>query len=215
MEIEKDLQEGAMAKNVKDKRLREKSTEARRRLIVETAAECFIDKGFHQTSIRDIASRAGISLGNLYNHFSSKADLIAEIAALEADETIAIEAGLAGTGDPVAILDRFVKDFFAYVSKPENTVLAAEILAEAVRNPAIGDGFARNRQALVGALENVLAKGVESRQFESDMDISEAAHLIIDLVEGAAMRLAFSTKKSRLPAVATLKAMIRRSLGDR
>ncbi len=204
-----------MAKNVKDKRLREKSTEARRRLIVETAAECFIDKGFHQTSIRDIASRAGISLGNLYNHFDSKADLIAEIAELEADGMTAIEAGLATTGDPVTILDRFIEDYFAYAAKPENTVLAAEIFAEAVRNPAIGDGFSRNRQALAGRLGNVLARGFEGRQLATNTEIMDAAHLIIDLVEGAAMRLAFSSKKSRRTAVTTLKVMIRRSLGDR
>ncbi len=203
-----------MAKKVKDKRLREKSTEARRRLIIETAAECFIDKGFHQTSIRDIASRAGISLGNLYNHFESKADLIAEIAALEADEMVMIHAGLTAPGDPLATLERFIGEYFAYVAKPENTVLAAEIFAEAVRNPAVGGGFAQNRQALASALEGVLARGLEGRQFESEKDISDTAHLIIDLVEGAAMRLAFSTKKSRLSAVATLKAMIRRSLGD-
>ncbi len=202
-----------MAKNVEDKKQREKSTKARRRLIVEAAAECFIDKGFHQASIRDIASRAGISLGNLYNHFDGKADLIAEIAALEAGETIAIKADLAGAGDPVAILDRFIEDYFAYVSKPENTVLAAEIFAETVRNPAIGDGFARNRQALAGALENVLARGLEDRQIDIDTDISDAAHLIIDLVEGAAMRLAFATKKSRRSALSALKVMIRRSLG--
>ena len=41
---------------------RDESTRKRRKLILETAIECFVLKGFHQTSIRDIANSASISL---------------------------------------------------------------------------------------------------------------------------------------------------------
>ncbi|HDO1150981.1 TPA: helix-turn-helix transcriptional regulator, partial [Aeromonas salmonicida] len=42
--------------------------EQRRELIIQAALGCFIERGFHQTGMRDIAAAAGVSLGNLYNH---------------------------------------------------------------------------------------------------------------------------------------------------
>jgi len=44
-----------------------------RKLGIEDAAkELLIKQGFHATSMRDIAKRAGISLGNVYNYFETK-----------------------------------------------------------------------------------------------------------------------------------------------
>jgi len=65
---------------------REESTDLRRESILQAALHCFIDKGFHQASMRDIATLADVSVGNLYNHFPSKEALIAEIANLEMRE---------------------------------------------------------------------------------------------------------------------------------
>ena len=49
-----------------------KHLENRRETIVNAAIGCFIDKGFHTTSMRDIAQAASVSLGNLYNYFPGK-----------------------------------------------------------------------------------------------------------------------------------------------
>jgi AcrR family transcriptional regulator len=48
-------------------------------LIETTAMKCFAKKGFHNTSISDIAKEAGISVGLTYNYFSSKEDLLKSI----------------------------------------------------------------------------------------------------------------------------------------
>jgi AcrR family transcriptional regulator len=40
--------------------------------IEDSARELFIRQGFHATSMRDIAKRAGVSLGNLYNYYETK-----------------------------------------------------------------------------------------------------------------------------------------------
>ncbi len=47
--------------------------------IVEATLQCFALKGYHSTSISDIAKAAGISKGLIYNYFSSKRDLIRAI----------------------------------------------------------------------------------------------------------------------------------------
>lgn len=45
---------------------------ARRRQIEDAALELFRERGFHGVGLRDIAAGAGVSLGNIYNHFSAK-----------------------------------------------------------------------------------------------------------------------------------------------
>ncbi|MHC1694048.1 MAG: TetR/AcrR family transcriptional regulator [Eubacteriales bacterium] len=47
--------------------------------ILENAVQIFSEKGFHGTSMRDIATASDCSLPNLYYHYKSKNDLFEEI----------------------------------------------------------------------------------------------------------------------------------------
>jgi AcrR family transcriptional regulator len=50
------------------------------RLAVEDAAiSLFLEQGYHATSMRQIAERAGLALGGIYNHFSSKDEIFEAI----------------------------------------------------------------------------------------------------------------------------------------
>lgn len=48
--------------------------------ILQAASTLFIKHGFHGTSMRQIAEQAGIALGGIYNHFSSKEDIFIAVA---------------------------------------------------------------------------------------------------------------------------------------
>jgi AcrR family transcriptional regulator len=47
--------------------------------IEEAAKQLFIKQGFHATSMRDIAAGTGTSLGNLYNYFRTKEEILESI----------------------------------------------------------------------------------------------------------------------------------------
>ncbi len=47
--------------------------------IEDAARELFIKQGFHATSMRDISKRANVSLGNLYNYYSTKESIFESI----------------------------------------------------------------------------------------------------------------------------------------
>lgn len=47
--------------------------------ILEAAVHLFADKGFHATSIQEIADRSGVSKGTIYLYFSSKDELITSL----------------------------------------------------------------------------------------------------------------------------------------
>ena len=50
------------------------------RLAVEDAAiTLFLEQGYHATSMRQIAKRAGLALGGIYNHFASKDEIFEAI----------------------------------------------------------------------------------------------------------------------------------------
>ncbi len=51
----------------------------RRSHILAAAADCFAEQGFHSTSTAQICARAGMSPGNLFHYYGSKAEIIAEV----------------------------------------------------------------------------------------------------------------------------------------
>lgn len=59
----------------------------KKELILESALELFAENGFHATSISQIAKKAGISKGLIYNYFESKLEILDEII-LQGFETI-------------------------------------------------------------------------------------------------------------------------------
>ena len=46
-----------------------------RELILDAAIDCFFERGFQNTSLNDIAKKAGIAVGNLYRYFKDKEDI--------------------------------------------------------------------------------------------------------------------------------------------
>ncbi|MFJ9089105.1 MULTISPECIES: TetR/AcrR family transcriptional regulator [unclassified Streptomyces] len=83
--------------------------DAARRLLV-AAVQAFAERGYHATTTRDIASRAGMSPAALYIHYKTKEELLLRISRIGHDKAL-------------AILRRAV----------ESEGTAAERLAEAVR----------------------------------------------------------------------------------
>ena len=46
--------------------------ERTRETVLQAAYELFLEKGYAATSVREIAERAGLALGGIYNHFANK-----------------------------------------------------------------------------------------------------------------------------------------------
>ncbi len=57
-------------------KMKPQALEARRNQILQAALTCFVQAGYHKTSVDDIASQAGLSKGSIYTHFESKQALL-------------------------------------------------------------------------------------------------------------------------------------------
>jgi AcrR family transcriptional regulator len=65
---------------------RSRTGEAR---IVEAAAALFQERGFEETTMQEVAGRAGLAVGTLYNYFRSKSGLGLALVRRDADEGVA------------------------------------------------------------------------------------------------------------------------------
>ena len=71
-----------------------------RERILHAAARLFRERGYHRTTVRDIAERVGILSGSLFHHFRSKEEMLREImreaaisVCLKAEEIVARHPG--------------------------------------------------------------------------------------------------------------------------
>ncbi|KER35854.1 MULTISPECIES: TetR/AcrR family transcriptional regulator [Sphingobium] len=79
---------------------------ARRRQILEIAAQLFAKKGYRGTSMRDIGEQAGVLGGSLYHHIRSKDALFVELHNAALDEAEArIDEAVRAQSDPWAKLN--------------------------------------------------------------------------------------------------------------
>jgi AcrR family transcriptional regulator len=60
-------------------KLSQSAIEKRKGRIEEAARQLFIKQGFHATSMRNIAAKAGTSLGNVYNYYRTKEEILGSI----------------------------------------------------------------------------------------------------------------------------------------
>ncbi len=171
---------------------RAKAAAQKRAKILESALICFLENGYHQTGVRDIAKRAGVSLGNLYNHFPGKHDVLVEIAAMERADLEPYLKMLAKPASAPTVLEKFIKAYATYLAAPETVILTIEISSEAIRKPDIGELFVSNREELVSALTTVIQRGVADGAFRKDLDPNEASQLIIELIDASAYRSVLS-----------------------
>lgn len=191
---------------------RELITAQRRETIVLAALHCFVEKGFHQASMRNIATQAGVSVGNVYNHFPTKDALIAEIAALEMQELDPLLVALE-QAEPLEGLLRFAKRYAAICMQPDNVMLTSEVIAEAARNPALAAMFEQNHAVLVAALSRTLIRGIDAGDIDATLPPSTTAALMLDAMEGHALRATlFAPKKAALKRSTLDLAVVLRKL---
>ena len=115
-----------------------------RETIAEAACELFLEQGYEQTSIVDIASRAGVSRSSFFNYFSSKSDVL------------------------WAGLDERIATFEQRLLPAAGTDAAADVRAAAL---AIADSFAPDSLAL--GIVNAAAMGLEA-EYERDASLRRA-----------------------------------------
>jgi AcrR family transcriptional regulator len=152
--------------------------------LVRTA---FAEKGFDGASMQDLARAAGMSVGNFYRYFPSKAAIVGQLiahdlAAMEQDFQTAISAA-----DPLQSLRAQVRDRLVRHQSCNDGQLWAEITAAASRKPEIGLACAHMESTVAGYLTQAFAVVTGLSVAEARARFSAHATFIVLLVKSAAM----------------------------
>ena len=135
-----------MAAGVKSRVEQPELVEKRRGQIVAAAIELFGRHGYHPTTIRDIATRANVSIGLIYQYVEDKEDVLylALIAVLDAYKR-EIPTALEGIEHP---LERFCAAVRAYTSVIDANTQSTELAYRETKS------LRRDRRATIKQLEN-------------------------------------------------------------
>ncbi|MFF1633293.1 TetR/AcrR family transcriptional regulator [Leifsonia sp. NPDC058248] len=175
-------------------------TAERRRQIVEEAYRLFATRGYHGSSLREVATAAGMSQSNLLHHFASKEELL--LAVLERRDD------LGGAEEPSAKEGTFDERIVAQAQHNESipglialySVLSAE--ATTVDHPG-RDFFLRRYDALRAGYEDEFEALRRQGRLREGVEPATAAASVIALWEGIQLQWLYT------PAVIDVGATLR------
>jgi AcrR family transcriptional regulator len=119
--------------------------------LISAAERLFVERGFHATSVDEIAFEAGYTKGAVYSNFESKEDLFFAVYERRAERAIAEIGKILDENGPAAGLELLASDAARRRGGAEDGWLAVffEFWAHVVRRPELRERFAKvHRRAL-------------------------------------------------------------------
>ncbi|MFD8218801.1 TetR/AcrR family transcriptional regulator [Streptomyces sp. NPDC059697] len=143
----------------------EVTPDAARRLLV-AAVEAFAERGYHATTTRDIAGRAGMSPAALYIHYKTKEELLHRISRIGHDKALDIVRGAAqGGGSAAERLTDAVRSFVRWHAGQHTTARVVQYELEALGPEARAEIVALRRQT-DAVVRGIIEDGVAAGDFD-------------------------------------------------
>lgn len=153
--------------------------DAARRLML-AAAETFAEKGYHATTTRDIAARAGMSPAGIYIHYPSKQDVLFQISKLGHEAALKVlTTATDPSDDPPRQLRCLVRDFAGWHAEHHTVARAVQRELDALTPEHFAE-IAFIRRRIDRHVRGVLSRGVESGHF-TNVRVPETALAILSL----------------------------------
>ncbi len=187
--------------------------EVRCRQVLDAAAECFRQHGFHAASMAEIAETAGMSVGHIYRYFSSKEAIIAAIVAADvAHAHQRFAAFHRETEAGRAMLIRCAEEAVAVASDPARAALFLEVRAEALRNPHVAD-IVRAADAEIRAVLQTMMAQATGEDVDSP-GVAARAEIFSILFEGIAVRIVRDPEADRATVTTLIQNMVERLMPE-
>lgn len=158
-------------------------TAERRRDIVVAAIEVFSESGFREGTMRDVASRAGITPAGIRHHFPTKAHVLQ--ALLRWRERVSLDKGDRTRVDGLDAMHAWIDAVAENVEQPILVELEFVLAGEAVspQHPA-HPHFARAYEKSERILRRAFALMEERGQLREDIDPDVAARAVLGVTLG-------------------------------
>ncbi|ROT99450.1 TetR/AcrR family transcriptional regulator [Histidinibacterium lentulum] len=164
--------------------LRDRQKADRERRILDAAVRMFRARGYRAVRLDELADRADVSVGTVYNYYQTKGDILIATVALEVEEVIGI--GSAIVADPprgvetalLALIFEYYDHSLNYLSKEMwRTAMALSIEAPDTRN---GQHYSALDRKLCGQVIELVARLKERGEVRDDIDPEPFGELIFN-----------------------------------
>ena len=159
--------------------LSEAELSQRRREIFNAAVNLFLEKGFQETSMREIAEAAGMGKSSLYDYFKTKDEILAFV--IEEETIILTKQAQAIARQNISPEIRLKQIMELHVNfMQENAHLFSRLSAEALRlKPESQKGIQQTRYAYQDLVAVIIQEGIAAGRFR-EMAPLHAARLLIN-----------------------------------
>src|SRR5438094_1623882 len=152
--------------------------------LTRQAARLFAEKGYHGTSIGDLAEAMGVQKGSLYAHIESKADLLWEVAR---EGSVAFHEALDGVPDEGPVVERIRAALRAHLRVVSEQLDIATVFVREWRylEGARRDEFVRSRRQYEERIRGIFQDGMEQSELRTDLNVATAALLFLSAANWA------------------------------
>ncbi|NIT13103.1 MAG: TetR family transcriptional regulator [Candidatus Dadabacteria bacterium] len=113
-----------MLNTIKSKIKNKELLSAKRGEIINATSRLFVRKGFHATSVREIAKESGMSMGALYDYIRTKEDILFLVCDhIHSTVSTKLRESLGSNKPALQILKKAIKDYFKIIDENQDYML--------------------------------------------------------------------------------------------
>ena len=155
--------------------------ETRQRLL-DAAATVFGREGFEGARVAQVAEEAGLSVGAIYNHYGSKAELLAAVV----ERHSAHELGrLLAAGQPMGVVDLIAEQGKRLDQGPAAAPLLVELITASRRDPEAAQILLREVSGREELMAELIRFGQAAGDVVADVDPAVVARFCLMLGLGS------------------------------
>jgi AcrR family transcriptional regulator len=165
------------------------AAEERSHEILASIRQAFAEKGFDGASMQDLARAAGMSVGNFYRYFPSKAAIVQAMCGFDLAEIQGEFAEIQTSDQPLQALRDGILTHFSEESMKDGQ-LWAEITAAAIRKPEIRQAALQMEETIVSLLSTIFAQITRRPLTDAKLRYEGQCQMLVMLVKAMATRTA-------------------------
>ncbi len=182
--------------------------EARKHQIMDAAAACFCQQGFHHSTMQDICRQAELSPGAVYRYFSAKEEIIESMVRERQRASAAIIEAVRSHGTTLRVLDELADVFFSHLENPQECALSIELWAESLRSPRIREMLLSELRNVGAPLTEIIGSAQKAGEINQRLDAEAVAQVLISFFDGLILQKATDNSIDVWKYVTVMKAML-------
>lgn len=190
--------------------------EARRMQILGAFCSCLAEKGFHQTTIRDICREAGLSTGAVYGQFASKDEMLEALAELGRSSTRGLFEEARTDQGAVHSLIGMVNAAIEHLESeagPTSARLDLRLWGEGLHTPSIHTLFTEAFESSTAPFVEIVHDGQERLEIDESFDAEAVATTLTALCLGFTALKALRADTSLRPCAEVVARLFSEGLG--